>query len=242
MYSGTISRASARERKIAAIKKMGVVQFSTFAEGFWQMKSRAPCQLLDPGKFAHFCRRQGMVLPRLFNRAIVTAKELDAYATFADRQFRKAFDQMLYGGGTRWVTDWQNIVVNEGLDHLLDVTLSGGTQDTTWFVGLLASSPSPAASWTATEIASNDFVDYSESNLQAFTDGGVSGQSLDNSGSTADFSIDTNSSTIGGAYLIGTNAKATPSGTLYAAGAFSGGDKSADSGDTLSVTNTFTAS
>jgi len=118
--------------------------------------------------------------------------------------------------------------------------LSGGSQDTSWFVGLLASSPSPAAAWTSTEIASNDFVDYDEADLQAFVDGGVSSQSMDNSGSPAEFTIDTNSSTIGGAYLIGTNAKASPSGTVYAAGTFSGGDKSADDDDTLQVTATFT--
>lgn len=144
-------------------------------------------------------------------------------------------------GTIRWVEEANNLVVNEGLDHVLDVVLSGGTQDTSWFLGLLASSPSPGATWTATEIASNDFVDYDEATLQAFTDGGVSGQSLDNSASPAVFTVDTNSSTIGGAFLIGTNAKATPSGTLYSAAAFSGGNKSADDDDTLTVTATFTA-
>ena len=143
-------------------------------------------------------------------------------------------------GSLRWENDFHNLVVNEGLDHILDVVFVGGTQDTTWFVGLLAASPSALASWTATEIASNDFVNYSESVLQAFVDGGVSNQSLDNSASTADFSINTNSSSIGGAFLIGTNSKGTPAGTLYSAGAFTGGNKAADSGDTLQVTVTFT--
>ena len=143
-------------------------------------------------------------------------------------------------GTVRWVEEWDNLVLNGGLDHLLDATLSGATQITTWYVGLLAASPSPAASWTATEIASNDFVDYDEATLQTWTDGGVSSQSVTNSASTADFTISTNSSSIGGAYLISTNAKAVPAGTAYAAGAFSGGNKAADDGDTLQVTATFT--
>lgn len=145
------------------------------------------------------------------------------------------------GGDLMWSESFANIVVNVGLDHVLDIVLSGGTQDTTWFIGLLASSPSPLATWTATEIAANDFVNYTEGTLQAFVDGGVSGQSVDNSASTADFSINTNSSVIGGAFLITDNTKATPAGTLYSAGAFSSGNKNADNGDTLSVEYTFTA-
>lgn len=144
--------------------------------------------------------------------------------------------------GLVWTAPFKNLAVNEGLDHLLDVGLSGGSQDTTWFVGLLSSSPSPAASWTATEIASNDFVAYDEANLQAFTDGGVSGQSLDNSASPATFTVNADSSVIGGAYLIGTNAKGTPAGPLYAAGAFDEGDQNADSGYVLEVICTFSAS
>ena len=143
-------------------------------------------------------------------------------------------------GEVRWVDEIHNLVVNEGLDHILDVVLAGGTQDTTWFIGLLAASPSPAAGWTATEVGANDFTAYSESTLPAFTAGSVSGQSVDNSASKASFSINADSQSIGGAFLIGTNAKGTPAGTLYSAGAFSGGNKAADSGDTLEVTATFT--
>ncbi len=143
-------------------------------------------------------------------------------------------------GRFKWENEFDNLVVNEGLDYLLDGGLANGTQITAWFVGLLATAPSPLATWTATEIASNDFVDYSEANLQTWTPGAVSSQSVSNTASTADFSIDTNSSVIGGAYLISTNAKDTPAGTLYSAGAFTGGDKNADNGDTLQVTATFT--
>lgn len=148
---------------------------------------------------------------------------------------------LIHGGDLKWEYGFPNLVLNGGLDHALDIVLSGGTQDTSWFVGLLAASPSPLATWTATELASNDFVNYDEATLQAFVDGGVSSQSLDNSASTADFTISTNGSSIGGAFLIGTNAKATPAGTAYSAGAFSGGNKAADDNDTLSVTYTFTA-
>lgn len=146
-------------------------------------------------------------------------------------------------GSVRWVEEYDNLVTNEGLDYLLDAGLSNGSQVTTWYVGLLGSSPSPAAGWTKTEVGAADFVNYDEATLQTWTDGGVSSQSVDNSASKATFTISTNASTIGGAYLASANTKAVEGGaaTIYAAGAFSGGDKSADDDDTLEVTATFTA-
>lgn len=140
-----------------------------------------------------------------------------------------------------WHEQFHNLIPTEGLNHIVDVVLNGGTQDTTWFIGLLAASPSPAAGWTATEIASNDFVNYDEANLQSWSGSAASSGASDNSGSPAVFTISTNGSSIGGGFLIGTNAKTTPAGTLLSAGAFTGGNKSADDGDTLTVTLTFTA-
>lgn len=209
------------------------------AFGRWRVACHSPFKLTDPELFKHFCDRQRLVLPAAWEQGVLTAKEFNAYVLVAQREFRKAFDKLLFGGDLRWITAYNNLVVNEGLDHLLDVTLSGGSQDTSWFVGLLGTSPSPAAGHTATDIAGYDFVAYDESSLPAWVDGGVSSQSVSNAGSPAEFTISTDSSVIGGAYLIGTNAKATPAGTLYAAGAFEGGDKAADDGDTLSVTAEF---
>jgi hypothetical protein len=235
-----LNNSAASERSAGTVSRFGAFAARIIAEGHWQMECQKPVQIIDPAKFSHYCERDGLILPRRFNRLLVSAKELAAYTAVASREFVDDLDAMLFGGGRRWLEAWQNLVVNEGLNHLLDVTLSGGSQDTSWFVGLLAATPSPLAAWTATEIASNDFVAYDEATLQAFTDGGVSGGSMSNTASPAAFTISTNSSSIGGAYLIGTNAKATPAGTLYAAGAFTGGNKAADDNDTLSVTSTFT--
>jgi len=146
-------------------------------------------------------------------------------------------------GSLRWSEEYSNLVTNEGLDYLLDAGLSGGSQKTSWYVGLLAASPTPLATWTKTEVGAADFVAYDEATLPAWTDAGVSGQSVDNSASKASFSINADSQTIGGAFLASANTKAVEGGaaTIYAAGAFAGGNKAADSGDTLEVTATFTA-
>lgn len=146
-------------------------------------------------------------------------------------------------GNIRWQERFQNLVVNEGLDELLNAALANQTQHTAWYVGLLATSPSPAAAWTKTEVGAADFVAYDEATLQTWTpNGAASSQSVTNSSSKATFTISTNSSVIGGAYLASANTKAVEGGSaiIYAAGAFTGGDKSADDGDTLEVTATFT--
>lgn len=144
-------------------------------------------------------------------------------------------------GSLRWRDGGRNIVVNEGLNHILDILFVSATaQVDPWYVGLLGSSPSPLATWTATEIGANDFVNYDEATLQAYTDVRTN-QSVDNSASKAVFTISTNGSTIGGAFLISTDAKATPAGTVLCAVAFTGGNKSADDNDVLNVTYTFTA-
>src|SRR5690606_5220765 len=143
-------------------------------------------------------------------------------------------------GNIKWTDHIDNLVTNAGLDYLLDAGLSGGTQVTTWYVGLTDGAPTPAAGDTmASHAGWTEVTAYDESTRVAWTDGGVSNQSVSNSGSAAEFTISTNSTTVGGAFLVSENTKGGSSGTLYAVGAFSAGDKLLDDGDVLTVTATF---
>jgi len=143
-------------------------------------------------------------------------------------------------GKLKWEDGFDNIIVTEGLNHILDSTLGGASQVTAWYVGLLDADAAPAAGWGATEVGGDDFVDYAEGTLPVWTpDGGAAAGSVSNSSSPASFAINQDSSVVGGAFLISTSAKATPAGTLYSAGTFSS-DKNVDDGDTLQVTATFT--
>lgn len=145
-------------------------------------------------------------------------------------------------GRVKWRDTIENLITNAGLDHALDIVLSAGTQITSWFVGLTDGTPTVAAGDTASSHAGwSEVTAYDEATREAFTDGGVSSQSLDNSGSAAQFTISTNSTTVGGAFLISNSTKGGTTGTLFAVGAFSAGDKSLDDNDTLDVTATFTA-
>lgn len=142
-------------------------------------------------------------------------------------------------GEVKWTDEISNLVTNEGLNHLLDVTLSGGSQDTSWFVGLTDGTPTAAAADTlASHSGWAEISDYDETNRVSWVDGGVSSQTVSNSASPAVFTID-DTVTVGGAFLASVNSGT--SGILYAVGAFTAGDKALSDDDELSVTATFTA-
>lgn len=139
--------------------------------------------------------------------------------------------------------EYENIIVNEGLDLLLASTLNNGSQTTSWYIGLIAeASPTLNAGDTMSGHGGwTENTNYDEANRQDWSNGSVSGQSVDNSGSPAAFTMNTDNDTVGGAFLVGDNTKGGTTGPLYAEGTFST-DKSPDSGDTLEVTATFTTS
>lgn len=145
-------------------------------------------------------------------------------------------------GNVKWEETISNIVVNAGLDHALAVTLSGATQSSSWYLGLVdgATAPTFAAGDTmASHSGWSVNTDYSETARQVWSEGGVSAQSLDNSGSVATFSVNATSD-IAGAFLVDDSTKGGTAGTLFAGGAFSA-TRTVASGDTLNVTYTLNA-
>lgn len=144
-------------------------------------------------------------------------------------------------GNLKWTEVIENLVVDEGLNHILDCVLAAGSQITTWYVGLTDASPSPAAGDTmASHVGWVENQNYDEGVRQTWTPGAVSGESVSNTASKATFTMSSDSDTVGGAFLISNSAKGGSTGTLYSAGAFTGGNKSVDDNDTLQVTATFT--
>jgi len=142
-------------------------------------------------------------------------------------------------GELKWTEEFENIVVNEGLNHLLDSSLAGQTQITSWFVGLKGTGTPAATDTMASHGTWSEDQNYSEANRQAWTpNGAASGQSVSNSSAKATFSINANT-TIYGAFLTSNNTKGGTSGKLYAAGNFAS-SKTLGAGDQLLVTATFT--
>lgn len=144
-------------------------------------------------------------------------------------------------GTLKWEAVADNLVVNVGLQHLLDVLFAGSAQVDPWYVGITATAPSPAAGDTmASHAGWTEFASYDEANRQTFVDV-RSSQTVSNTASKAAFTISADSSTIGGAFITSDNTKSGSSGTLLCCAAFTGGDKAADDGDTLYVEYQFSA-
>ena len=146
-------------------------------------------------------------------------------------------------GQTKWCETVENLVVNTGLDDALDKYFKGSAYTAAHYVGLTAGTPTIAAGDTmASHAGWTEVAAYSEAVRQTLTLGAVTGQSVDSSASKASFSINTNNTTIGGAFITTNNTKSGATGTLYGAAAFSAGNKLADNGDTVNVTVTLTFS
>lgn len=144
-------------------------------------------------------------------------------------------------GKLKWEDEFDNLVVTAGLNDSLDKHLKGSAYTAAWYVGLTGATPSPAAGDTmASHVGWTDDTTYSNGTRPTLTLGTVSGGSVDNSASKAVFNIN-GTATIGGAFVTSDSTKGGTTGILYGAGAFTGGNRSVASGDTLNVTVTLTA-
>lgn len=133
-----------------------------------------------------------------------------------------------------------NLIVDTGLNEILEQVWKGSAYTASHFVGLTDTNPTVDATDTmASHIGWIEITDYSETVRETLTLGTVAAQSVDNSLSQASFSI-TGAPTIGGLFLTTNNTKAGSTGILMGAGAFTGGDKTLAAGDTLNVTATLT--
>lgn len=155
---------------------------------------------------------------------------------------RTRYDVECYGpdGTLKWADHFYNLVVNTGLDDLLDKRFKASAYTSADFVGLTSGTPSVAAADTmASHGGWTEITAYSQGTRPSLTLGTVSGQSVDNSASKAVFSIN-GTATVGGCFVTTDSTKGGTAGILYGAGAFSQGNKSVNNGDTLNVTVTLT--
>lgn len=153
------------------------------------------------------------------------------------RYLVEAFDR---DGNLLWTEEFDNIVVNSGLADIVDKYYRGNAYTAAHYVGLTDGTPTFAADDTmASHAGWTEVTAYSEGTREAYTPGAVSGTSVDNSASVAEFTINA-STTVGGAFLTTDSTKGGTTGTLIGGGAFST-DRSLGSGDTLRVTITASA-
>jgi hypothetical protein len=146
-------------------------------------------------------------------------------------------------GNVKAVRYAPNSVVNTGLNYILNVALGGGTQITTWYVGLVNNASFTAFAAGDTHAVHAGWIEatgYSQTNRVTWSGGTSTAQSITNA-SSANFSMNA-SATIKGLFISNDNTKGgTASNTLFSEAAFSGGNQSVNSGDTLQVTYTCNA-
>ena len=153
----------------------------------------------------------------------------------------KCFDK---NGNLKWEDSTHNLVVNVSLKDMNDKYFLGSSYTAAWYIGLYgaAASNNPAASDTMSSHAGwTEVTDYSQSTRPACTFGvptTADPSVATNSASPASFSIN-GTTTVGGAFLTSNSTKGGTTGTLFSASDFTGGDRSVVSGDTLTVTYTF---
>ncbi len=161
-----------------------------------------------------------------------------------ETRFKNKYKFECYGsdGKLKWAEEVYNIVVNEGLDEILNKFWKGSAYSAVHYVGLISTTPTIAATDTmVTHAGWSEITGYSEAVRQTLTLGAVSAQSVNNSAVKAVFNINA-TVTIGGAFVTTNSTKAGTTGILIGGAAFSTGNRSLISGDILNVTITLTAS
>ena len=208
--------------------------------GLWDVDCREAIHVTDPEKAASLLGKYGISF--LSPQSVLHHNTVSKVLPYMRSRDAHAFEKLLAGGGLKFQEHYENIVVNQGLDHLLDATLAAQTQITAWYVALFEANYTILSSTTAANFTANatESTAYSESTRQAWTaNGASSGQSVSNSSARATFSINA-TKTIYGAALLSASAKSATTGTMYAGGQFAS-SRSVVSGDSLLVTATFTA-
>ncbi len=147
-----------------------------------------------------------------------------------------------------WKEEFHNLVTHSGTKYLLDILANSAAIKAPWRVGLIQCGLTVANADTMSSHAGwDDFSNYSESAHQlwvgaaADAQGAANSFETSNSATVAAFTIRGAATTsVGGAFLAETATMSGNVGIIYAAGGFTGGDRTGlQPADTLNVTATF---
>lgn len=149
-------------------------------------------------------------------------------------------------GNLRWEDTAENMVTTLGLNSLLNVYLGDTTQLTAWYIGLIDNSGFTALAAGDTMAGHGGWSEVSGSNFSnssrpQWTPGSASAGAVVNVASVNYSMIPSGTDTIYGMFLVSDNTKAGTAGVLFATAAFSGGTQATNSGDTLKITYTVSA-
>lgn len=118
----------------------------------------------------------------------------------------------------------ENLVVNEGLAHILNVALGSKAKSANYYLALFSGATAPTPTWTANSFASvaseivSNTEGYTNATRPVWTPAEATGNSIDNMVTAASLTIATSSTlTVTGAALLTASAKGATSGVLVSA-------------------------
>ena len=138
-------------------------------------------------------------------------------------------------GSPKWVEEYDNAVMIQGINDLIDKYFKGAAYTAAWFVGLIAESSTIATTDTAAlHPGWSEVTTYGQTARPALVLSGVAGQSVNNSASKASFTM-TSDKIVSGSFLATSDVKGGTGGILYAAAQFSTGAKTLLNGEILNA-------
>ncbi len=149
--------------------------------------------------------------------------------------------ELIRDGETIDAFDFDNIVVNEGLNSALNVVFNGVSPITSWYIGLFQGNYTPVSSDTAAVISANstECSAYAAGVRQPFVTVASTAQIITNTASRASFTF-SSGATIYGAFLASTATINSASGVLMSAARFST-SRVVATGDELLLSYSFSA-
>lgn len=138
-------------------------------------------------------------------------------------------------GNIKWHEEMDNLVVDVGMNKMLDMTFFSGTASPAWYLFLKHTGTVAAADTMASHAGWTEATPYSNANRPTWTpNGAASGKSTSNSSAKAVFNFNATDADIAGAGMTDNNTKGGSTGTLYGAADF-GAARGVASGDTLTL-------
>jgi hypothetical protein len=141
-------------------------------------------------------------------------------------------------GEVRWTAREENLIPDVGRDYILNAALTGGSQLSTWYIGLYENTHVPVVSDTMTSLLADagEITTYTSAGslrlqLQA---GALSAGVYSNVATKAEFVFTANKSVRGG-FIASSAAQGATSGTLLSA-VYNSSAKAVNAGETLRVT------
>ena len=149
-----------------------------------------------------------------------------------------------YAGKHRQMMKWEewifNKIVFEGLEDALDVYFNSSAQTPSgqWYIGGTEASPVFADTDTmASHPGWTEFTAVSEANRIAWGQGNQSNRQVTNAVPVT-YTCNADGQTMGGLFCTNNNTLGGATGLLFNGGAFSGGNRGLNTGETIDITST----